>query len=58
MVPFLMRAAAAAGADAFFAEVHEDPERALSDGPNQLYLDDVPDLIREIRAIRRALGME
>jgi 2-dehydro-3-deoxyphosphooctonate aldolase (KDO 8-P synthase) len=56
MVPYLVRAAAAAGADAFFLEVHEDPEKALSDGPNMLTLDDLPDLLREITAIRRALG--
>jgi 2-dehydro-3-deoxyphosphooctonate aldolase (KDO 8-P synthase) len=57
MVPFLVRAAAAAGADAFFLEVHEDPEKALSDGPNMLYLDDVPELMREVQAIRRATGL-
>ncbi len=56
MVPYLVRAAAAAGADAFFLEVHEDPEKALSDGPNMLYLDDLEDLLNEITAIRQALG--
>jgi 2-dehydro-3-deoxyphosphooctonate aldolase (KDO 8-P synthase) len=56
MVPYLVRAAAAAGADAFFLEVHEDPEKALSDGPNMLYLDDVEALLNEISAIRQALG--
>ena len=56
MVPYLVRAAAAAGADGFFLEVHEDPEKALSDGPNMLYLDDVADLLGEIKAIRAALA--
>lgn len=56
MVPYLVRAAAAVGADAFFLEVHEDPEKALSDGPNMLYLDDLSALLKEITAIRRALG--
>jgi len=36
MVPFLARAAAAAGTDAFFFEVHRRPARALSDGPNSI----------------------
>ena len=36
MVPFLARAAAAAGVDAFFFEVHRRPARALSDGPNSI----------------------
>ena len=36
MVPFLARAAAAAGADAFFFEIHRRPARALSDGPNSI----------------------
>jgi 2-dehydro-3-deoxyphosphooctonate aldolase (KDO 8-P synthase) len=55
MVPFLVRAAVAAGADALFLEVHEDPEKALSDGPNMLYLDDLPELLRETVAIRNVL---
>ena len=39
MVPYLARAAAAAvGVDGFFMEVHEDPEQALSDGPNMVPL--------------------
>jgi len=36
MVPYLARAAAAAGCDAFFFEVHRRPERAKSDGPNSI----------------------
>jgi len=38
-VPPLMRAAVAVGVDAIFAEVHPDPDHAISDGPNQLRLD-------------------
>jgi 2-dehydro-3-deoxyphosphooctonate aldolase (KDO 8-P synthase) len=57
MVPYLVRAAAAAGADAFFLETHENPDAALSDGPNQLFLDDVPELLRQVKAIRASLGM-
>ena len=55
MVPFLVRAATAAGADAIFIETHEDPEIALSDGPNMLYLDDVQELMQQVQAIRAVL---
>ena len=36
MIPTLARAAVAAGCDALFLEVHPDPDRASSDGPNSL----------------------
>jgi len=52
----LARAAVAAGADAVFMEVHEDPARALSDGATSLALADVPALLAELVAIRRALA--
>ena len=38
-VPVLARAAASVGMDALFAEVHPDPEKALSDGPNMIPLE-------------------
>jgi len=47
----LARAAVAAGADAVFLEVHEDPSRALSDGPNALRLDRLEPLLRELRQV-------
>jgi 2-dehydro-3-deoxyphosphooctonate aldolase (KDO 8-P synthase) len=50
-VPYLARAAAAVGVDAVFMEVHEDPDRALSDGPNNWPLDQLEPLLRELRAI-------
>jgi len=50
-VPYLARAAAAVGVDAIFMEVHENPERALSDGPNNWPLDRLEGLLRELRAI-------
>jgi 2-dehydro-3-deoxyphosphooctonate aldolase (KDO 8-P synthase) len=50
----LARAAVAAGVDGVFLEVHPDPERALSDGPNSLPLDDVEPLLRTLLAIREA----
>lgn len=47
----LARAAAAVGIDGLFMEVHEDPDRALSDGPNSYPLDSLPALLEEIRKI-------
>ncbi len=50
----LARAAVAAGVDGVFVEVHPDPDRALSDGPNSLRLADVEPLWRALLAIRAA----
>lgn len=50
-VPHLARAGAAAGVDGFFLEVHDDPERALSDGPNSLHLSLLQKLVEEILEI-------
>ena len=54
--PPLARAAAAVGIDALFCEVHEDPDRALSDGPNSLTFPAWDALVGEVLKIRRALG--
>jgi len=51
----LARAAVAAGADAIFMEVHEDPDRALSDGPNSYPLDLLARLLRELRRLRETV---
>jgi 2-dehydro-3-deoxyphosphooctonate aldolase (KDO 8-P synthase) len=50
----LARAAVAAGVDAVFVEVHEDPSRALSDGATSLALADLPALLGALAAIDRA----
>jgi 2-dehydro-3-deoxyphosphooctonate aldolase (KDO 8-P synthase) len=50
-IPTLARAGVAAGIDALFMEVHEDPEHALSDGPNSLMLNDFEGLLRIIKRI-------
>jgi 2-dehydro-3-deoxyphosphooctonate aldolase (KDO 8-P synthase) len=50
----LARAAVATGVDAVFVEVHDHPERALSDGANALRLDRLPELLWRIRAIHQA----
>lgn len=50
--PALARAAAATGSvDGFFLEVHDDPDRALSDRTTQLDVSTVADLIRSVMAI-------
>ncbi len=50
-VPALARAGAAVGVDVLFIECHADPESALSDGPNMLPLDDLPELLESVKAI-------
>ncbi len=50
-VPHLSRAAAAAGVDALFMEVHECPDKALCDGPNMLSLEDLPALLKQVKEI-------
>jgi 2-dehydro-3-deoxyphosphooctonate aldolase (KDO 8-P synthase) len=50
-IPALARAGVAAGVDALFMEVHEDPDRALSDGPNSLALDNFEGLIKIVKEI-------
>jgi 2-dehydro-3-deoxyphosphooctonate aldolase (KDO 8-P synthase) len=49
----LARAATAAGIDGIFMEVHEDPDRALSDGPNSYRLDELSALIEALKQIHR-----
>ena len=51
----LANAAVAAGANGVFMEVHPDPDKALSDGPNSLRLDDLYDLLSRLKAIRASL---
>jgi 2-dehydro-3-deoxyphosphooctonate aldolase (KDO 8-P synthase) len=55
MVPYLARAAVAAGCDGLFLETHPEPDKALSDGPNMISLDDLPGLIRTCLRLRQAL---
>lgn len=50
-VPFLSRAAVAAGVDGLFLEVHDNPAKALCDGPNAVALADLPQLLSEVKAI-------
>jgi 2-dehydro-3-deoxyphosphooctonate aldolase (KDO 8-P synthase) len=50
-IPALARAGVAAGVDALFMEVHEDPDHALSDGPNSLALEHFGKVIEAVKAI-------
>src|SRR5437773_10491905 len=56
LAPVLARAAMAAGCDGMFMEVHEDPGRALSDGPSQIPLKDLPKHLRMLKAIHAAVS--
>src|SRR5215472_15809082 len=56
LAPVLARAAMAAGCDGIFMEVHENPARALSDGPNQISLKDLPKHLRMLKAIHAAVS--
>ncbi len=49
-VPAMAKAAKAFGANGYFFETHPNPEQALSDGPNMLYLDELDGLIQELLA--------
>ena len=51
LAPVLARAAAAAGCDGIFIETHEDPAQALSDGPNQIPLAELPKLLNQLNQI-------
>jgi 2-dehydro-3-deoxyphosphooctonate aldolase (KDO 8-P synthase) len=56
LAPALARAAMATGCDGIFMEVHENPSRALSDGPNQIPLKDLPKHLRVLKAIHAAVS--
>jgi 2-dehydro-3-deoxyphosphooctonate aldolase (KDO 8-P synthase) len=57
MIPYLARAAVAAGCDGLFLETHPRPDEALSDGPNMIPLHDMPDLMACCLRIREALQL-
>lgn len=57
-IPQMALAAVAAGADAVMIEVHDEPERARSDGEQALRPDVFDDLVRRIRAVAEAIGRE
>lgn len=55
LVPALAKAALAAGADGIMVEVHGQPEKAKSDGPQSLDFQGFSDLMKEIKAVAAAL---
>jgi len=50
-VEYLSRAAVATGIDGIFMEVHEDPDKALCDGPNSISLTELPVLLKTLKSI-------
>jgi 3-deoxy-7-phosphoheptulonate synthase len=52
----LARAAVAVGADGLMVEVHPDPPRALSDGPQSLFFDQFTELMQQVRRVAEAIG--
>ena len=54
-IPHLARAGVAAGVDGLFMEVHDNPAKALSDGPNALNLSLLPALLEQLVEIRKCL---
>jgi 2-dehydro-3-deoxyphosphooctonate aldolase (KDO 8-P synthase) len=54
MILHLAKAAVACGVDGIFLECHEDPDRALSDGPNSFPLGEVPRLLDTLLGIHAA----
>ncbi len=55
-VPTLARAAVAAGCQGVFMEVHPNPDQALSDGPNQVPLSHVRDLINQLVTVHKVVS--
>ncbi|MCL0046255.1 3-deoxy-8-phosphooctulonate synthase [Nitrospinaceae bacterium] len=54
-IPDLVRGAVAVGCDAIFMEVHPNPEKAKSDGPNMLKLSQLPELLKQIKTLDAAV---
>ncbi|MDE2483915.1 MAG: 3-deoxy-8-phosphooctulonate synthase [candidate division NC10 bacterium] len=55
-IPYLARAAVAAGVDGLFMEVHPDPANAPSDGPAMLRLDALPGLLDQLLAVQQVVA--
>ena len=51
LVPYLARAAAGAGIDVLFMEVHDRPEEALCDGPNMVRIENLEEILKQVKAI-------
>ena len=55
LIPDLVRGAVAVGCDAIFMEVHPNPDKAKSDGPNMLKLSQLPELLKQIKTLDSAV---
>lgn len=54
-IPYLAFAAVAVGCDGLFMEVHTQPQKALSDGANMLSLDELPQVLKQAKAINELI---
>ena len=54
LAPVLANAAMTMGIDGVFMEVHKDPDNAMSDGPNQVYLKDLEKILSNLMLVRKA----
>ncbi|MFQ6037484.1 MAG: 3-deoxy-8-phosphooctulonate synthase [Candidatus Aminicenantales bacterium] len=55
-IPHIARAGVAAGADGVFLEIHDQPDRALSDGANSLILNKLQKFLDGLLRVKKALG--
>ena len=55
MIEYLARAAVAVGVDGIFMEVHQNPGKALCDGPNSLSLKNLPTLLKQLKELDRVV---
>jgi len=58
LVPLMTKAAIVVGADGVMIEVHNNPEKALSDGPQSLHPEEFSQMVKELEEITRATGRE
>ncbi len=56
-IPILAKAAVAAGCNGIFMEVHPNPDKALCDGPNSLFLDHLKDLLKTLLKIKEVTNV-
>jgi 2-dehydro-3-deoxyphosphooctonate aldolase (KDO 8-P synthase) len=54
--PVLAKAAVAAGVNGLFIETHPEPEKAMSDGPNMIPLNEMPQLLKTLVKIHEVVG--
>ena len=55
LIPDIVRGAVAVGCDTLFMEVHPNPDKAKSDGPNMLKLSQLPMLLKQVKVLDRAV---